>query len=245
MVNPPGSLIPNYPTATAGFDPIATSGTQTYTIPSTTSARRTPATSACATHCPPARVPGRGAGRQRTGSPAATTAPRPAASSTCIGGHILGHEERVLHPTPPGRRRASGNQFATIIIKLFATPVRPAGDAQRGARRPAERDRRGQREQQHRVRGHGGHRPATAPVRALQPADHRQDRDPRASRPAASSPTERDDREHRDRPRGQRDLPGRASRRHRIHLGQRQQPRPYTSSRARQRPVWSPASVRP
>ena len=32
QINPPGTLIPDYPAPTEGFDPIATNGTQTYTI---------------------------------------------------------------------------------------------------------------------------------------------------------------------------------------------------------------------
>ncbi len=53
-----------------------------------------------------------------TGSPVPTTVPRPADSSTCIGGSILGSADEFYFPPQPGDDRA------IIEIKVFATPDR-------------------------------------------------------------------------------------------------------------------------
>ena len=145
MVDPPGSLIPNYPTATAGFDPIATSGTQTYTIyvdniGTQDATQRPRARHPARRHEVPARASGdarlhlqprrRGYRRHR----------RPVSAAACSGRKAEFYD----------RRRARATSSRRSPSRLSRDPVRPAGHAQRGARRPAERDRRDQREQQHR-----------------------------------------------------------------------------------------------
>ena len=119
VVNPPGSLIPNYPTATAGFDPIATSGTQTYTI-YVDNLGTQDASNVRVSDTLPAGTKFLGA----SGNAGFTCSHDGAATGgivTCVGGSLLGTRAEFYNPG------AQGNQFATITITLSATPfVQPA-----------------------------------------------------------------------------------------------------------------------
>ncbi len=119
VVNPPGSLIPNYPTATAGFDPIATSGTQTYTI-YVDNLGTQDASNVRVSDTLPAGTKFLGA----SGNAGFTCSHDGAATGgivTCVGGSLLGTKAEFYNPG------AQGNQFATITITLSATPfVQPA-----------------------------------------------------------------------------------------------------------------------
>ena len=180
VVNPPGNLIPNYPQATAGFDPIATSGTQTYTI-----------------YVDNLGTQDASDVRVVDTLPAGT---KFLSASGDDGIHVqprrCGHRrQRHLCRRQSARHAggvlrgggALGNQFATITIKLFATPNVQPDDAQRGARRPAER------------RSPRSTRTTTSPradttvkttggggQRRVQPADHHEER--RRRRSSTSSP---------------------------------------------------------
>ena len=115
-INPPGSLIPNYPSPTEGFDPIATNGTQTYTV-YVDNLGTDDATNVRVEDTLPAgtrflSVTGdQGFTCSHDGSALGGTV-------TCVGADLKG-TAREFYPNFPGGPQ--GNQFATIIIKVFAT----------------------------------------------------------------------------------------------------------------------------
>ncbi len=119
VVNPPGNLIPNYPQATAGFDPIATSGTQTYTI-YVDNLGTQDASDVRVVDTLPAGTKFLSA----SGDAGFTCSHDGAATGgnvTCVGGSLRGTQAEFYGGG------ALGNQFATITITLFATPnVQPA-----------------------------------------------------------------------------------------------------------------------
>ena len=127
-IDPPG-LTPAYPGAPAGFDPIATSGTQTYTI-RVDNIGTQDATGIRVRDTLPAgtkflsAVPDGTHGFTCTHDGSLT-----GGVVECISGHILGTESEFYDPPPagPDGGAPAGNDFATITIKLFATSfVQPA-----------------------------------------------------------------------------------------------------------------------
>jgi uncharacterized repeat protein (TIGR01451 family) len=123
-VDPPG-MTPAYPPAPAGFDPIATSGTQTYTIyvdnigtQDATGIRVRDTLPAGTKFLSATTDPAHGFTCTHDGAASAGVV-------ECIGGHILGTESEFYDP--PGPAVPAGNDFATITIKIFATAnVQPA-----------------------------------------------------------------------------------------------------------------------
>jgi uncharacterized repeat protein (TIGR01451 family) len=127
-IDPPG-VTPAYPPATEGFDPIATSGTQTYTVRVDNIGTQDAAGIRVRDTLPAgtkflSAVPDAAHGFTCTHDGSAT-----GGVIECIDGHILGTKSEFYDPPPLGAGGGSpaGNDFATIIIKLFATPfVQPA-----------------------------------------------------------------------------------------------------------------------
>lgn len=118
--DPPGDA----PPLSEGFDPIATSGTGTYTV-IVDNVGTQDATGIKVRDTLPAGTKflsvtsDQGFTCSHDGSPTG-------GNVTCIGGHLLGTESEFY--TPPGGSPApSGHEWATIKIKFFATPfVQPA-----------------------------------------------------------------------------------------------------------------------
>lgn len=117
QINPPGTLIPDYPAPTEGFDPIATNGTQTYTIrvdnlgtQDATDVRVDDTLPAGTTFLSVTGDSGFTCGHD--GSALGGTV-------SCVGADLLGTASEFYDP--PGAPVPAGNQFATIIIKVFAT----------------------------------------------------------------------------------------------------------------------------
>ena len=115
-VNPPGTLIPNYPSPTEGFDPIATNGTQTYTI-YVDNLGTEDSTDVRVEDTLPAgtrflSVTG------DTGFTCSHDGSALGGKVTCVGADLWG-TAREFYPNFPGGPQ--NNQFATIIIKVFAT----------------------------------------------------------------------------------------------------------------------------
>ena len=115
-IDPPGSLIPPYPSPTEGFDPIATNGTQTYTIYVDNLGTQN-ATGVRVEDTLPAgtkflSVTGdQGFTCSHDGSALGGTV-------SCVGATLDGTAKEFYAGYPGG---ATGNQFATITIKVFAT----------------------------------------------------------------------------------------------------------------------------
>ena len=114
----PAGSIPAYPNPATGFDPIATAGTQTYTIyvdnlgPQNATDVRVVDTLPAGTKFLAATSD---SGFTCTHDGAAT-----GGVVTCVGGGLLGTETEFY--TNHGTLTPAGNQFATIVIKAFATP---------------------------------------------------------------------------------------------------------------------------
>jgi uncharacterized repeat protein (TIGR01451 family) len=115
----PAGSIPAYPSPATGFDPIATSGTQTYTVyvdnlgPQNATDVRVIDTLPAGTTFLSATSD---AGFTCTHDGAAT-----GGVVTCVGGSLLGTEAE-FYPGHGGVINPANTQFATIIIKAFATP---------------------------------------------------------------------------------------------------------------------------
>jgi len=120
-IDPPGPT-PAYPGAPAGFDPIATSGTQTYTI-RVDNIGTQDATGVRVRDTLPAGTKflsaqgDDGFTCQHNGAPTGGIV-------ECTGGHLLGTASEFYDPPPagPGGGAPAGNDFATITIKVFARP---------------------------------------------------------------------------------------------------------------------------
>ncbi|MFQ6170509.1 CARDB domain-containing protein [Oryzobacter sp. R7] len=115
-IDPPGTLIPDYPSPSEGFDPIATNGTQTYTVRVDNLGTQDAANVRVEDTLP--------AGTRflsATSTEGFTCSHDGAALGgkvTCVGGSLKG-TAREFYPLFPGGPQ--GNQFATIVIKVFAT----------------------------------------------------------------------------------------------------------------------------
>ena len=115
----PAGSIPAYPSPATGFDPIATNGTQTYTIyvdnlgPQNATDVRVVDTLPAGTKFLSATSD---AGFTCTHDGSAT-----GGVVTCVGGSLLGTEAE-FYPGHGGVINPANTQFATIIIKAFATP---------------------------------------------------------------------------------------------------------------------------
>lgn len=114
----PQGVIPKYPTPTVGVDPIATSGTQYYTV-YVDNLGTQDASGIVVKDTLPAGTKYLGATANQgftcthDGSPTGGVV-------TCIGGHLLGTASEFYDPLGPAI--PAGNEFATIVIRAFATP---------------------------------------------------------------------------------------------------------------------------
>ena len=117
LLNPPGTLVPDYPQPTQGVDPVATNGTVVYTIyvdnlgtQSTTDVRVQDT------------LPAGTKFLSATADAGFTCSHDGAALGgivTCVGGSLLGTLAEFYDPA--GAALPQGNQYATIVIKAFAT----------------------------------------------------------------------------------------------------------------------------
>jgi len=121
-VDPPGGA----PTPAEGFDPVATSGTDTYTIvvddigPQDVTGVKVRDTLPAGTKFLSVTTDG------THGFTCSHDGSATGGNVTCISGHLLGTESEFYNP-PGAPGTAKGDDFATITIKFFATPfVQPA-----------------------------------------------------------------------------------------------------------------------
>lgn len=116
-VVPPGS--PTYATLTEGFDPVATNGTETYTIyvdnvgTQDTTGVKVVDTLPAGTKFLSAKA-NQGFSCSQDGSATG-------GNVTCVGGHLLGTESESYTAPQPGGPTPAGEDHATITIKVFAT----------------------------------------------------------------------------------------------------------------------------
>jgi uncharacterized repeat protein (TIGR01451 family) len=122
-VVPPGS--PTYATLTEGFDPVATSGTETYTI-YVDNVGTQDTTNVKVVDTLPAGTKFLSV-KADQGFTCSQDGSATGGNVTCIGGHLLGTESESYTAPQPGGPTAAGEDHATITIKVFATPnVQPA-----------------------------------------------------------------------------------------------------------------------
>jgi uncharacterized repeat protein (TIGR01451 family) len=120
---PPGS--PTYANPPEGFDPVATSGTETYTI-YVDNVGTQDTTNVKVVDTLPAGTKFLSA-KGNQGFSCASDGSATGGNVTCIGGHLLGTESESYTAPQPGGPTAAGEDHATITIKVFATPnVQPA-----------------------------------------------------------------------------------------------------------------------
>jgi uncharacterized repeat protein (TIGR01451 family) len=122
-VVPPGS--PTYKTLTEGFDPVATNGTETYTI-YVDNVGTQDTTNVKVVDTLPAGTKFLSV-KADQGFTCSQDGSATGGNVTCIGGHLLGTESESYTAPQPGGSTAAGEDHATITIKVFATPnVQPA-----------------------------------------------------------------------------------------------------------------------
>ena len=120
-VVPPGS--PTYKTLTEGFDPVATNGTETYTI-YVDNVGTQDTTGVKVVDTLPAGTKFLSA-KGDQGFSCSSDGSATGGNVTCVGAHLRGTESEFY--TAPGGAVPAGEDHATITIKVFATPnVQPA-----------------------------------------------------------------------------------------------------------------------
>jgi uncharacterized repeat protein (TIGR01451 family) len=117
LLNPPGTLVPTYPSPAQGVDPVATNGTVVYTIyvdnlgTQSTANVRVEDTLPAGTRFLSAT--------SDSGFTCSHDGSALGGVVTCVGGSLLGTLAEFYDPAGPAMPQ--GNQYATIVIKALAT----------------------------------------------------------------------------------------------------------------------------